>query len=131
MPDFAAIIAEDVDKFTQVMIAECADTIINRTPVDSASLVGSEHVTNGSIPGGFRSINARGEDPGGARYKQMSVIDREIKKIGGHKFYFQTNASYAMDVHRAEFVKTGTLRFMKLYGPDIIKAEKIAAKAVK
>ena len=131
IPNFGKIITRDVDTFTQVMTAECADTIINRTPVDTASLVGSEHITTGSIPSGFRALKSRGEDPSGSRSKQISVISSEIKSIGGHKFYFQTNAPYALDVHEAPRLRTGQLRFMKLYGPDIMKAESIAGRATK
>lgn len=129
IPNFGKIITRDADTFTQVMTAECAYTIADRTPVDTASLVGSEHITTGSIPSGFRALKSHGEDPGGSRSKQMSVIDSEIKRIGGHKFYFQTNAPYALDVHLAPWLRTGQLRFMKLFGPDIMKAAGIARRA--
>jgi len=131
IPNFGKIIISDTDKFTQVMTAECANTVIKRTAVDTASLVGSEHITTGSIPKAFEKLREHGQDPGGARARQMSVIDSEIESIGGHKFYLQTNAPYAMKVHHAPYLRTGTLRFMKLFSTDIMEAEDAAGRATR
>ena len=129
--DISNVISKDVDIFTQVMAAECSNTILSRTPVDTSSLVNSEHITTGTMSSGFTAMKVRNIDPNGARDKQMGVVENEIERIGGHKFYLQTNAPYALDVHRSDAAKSGPLRYMKLYGPDIMRAEGIAAKAAK
>ena len=132
--DFRAIsgiIKKDVSTFTKVLAVECSNTVISRTPVDSSSLVASYHLSAGGVNPPFRALSSRKVDPGAARNKQMDVIDSEAAGIDGYSYKLQTDAPYALDVHFADHLNTGQLRFMNLSGPDVLNAKDIAIKATK